>query len=279
MDSVSPGSGSTPLETHRRDRLAALAPYGKALADYHAGATSATLVLHSSLGEHEEFPVGVFFRTPDEFFAFERYALELCRGRVLDAGAGTGVHSLELMARGLDVTAIDIVPEAVQVMRDRGVIQVREADMFELSGQTYDTILMLMNGAGPVETLRGLHRFLHHARRLLAPGGQLLVDSAEVFPMDDEHSSETVSMSWPDGPAWPEAYPGEAWIRLEYEGEVAPPFRELYVGPRVLQQQAAAAGWMCDLAFEGEHDSYLARLVPIDHTPDVANRVPGECSP
>jgi SAM-dependent methyltransferase len=278
MDSVSPGSGSTPLETHRRDRLAALAPYGKALADYHAGATSATLVLHSSLGEHEEFPVGVFFRTPDEFFAFERYALELCRGRVLDAGAGTGVHSLELMARGFDVTAIDIVPEAVQVMRDRGVVQVREADMFELSGQTYDTILMLMNGTGPVETLQGLDRFLRHARRLLAPGGQLLVDSAEVSPVEVEHSSETVSITWPDEPAGPDAYPGEAWIRLEYDGDVAPPFRELYVGARVLQQRAAAAGWTCHLAFEGKHDSYLARLVPIDDRPDGANRTPGERS-
>jgi len=262
------GGGCTPTGTHRRERLAALAPYGRALADYQAGATSTTLVLHSNLGEHDDLPVEVFFRTPDEFFAFERYALELCHGRVLDAGAGTGVHSLELMARGFDVTAIDIVPEAVQVMRDRGVGKVRETDMFELSGETYDTILMLMNGAGPVETLQGLDRFLGHARRFLAPGGQLLVDSAEVSRVGGEPSNENLFMTWPDEPAPPDAYPGEAWIRLEYEGEVAPPFRELYVGASVLRERASAAGWTCDLAFEGEYDSYLARLQPIDGEPE-----------
>ena len=274
---VMPDKASDGRAGNRAARLAALAPYGRALADYQAGATSATLVLHSNLGEHDELPVEVFFRTPPEFFLFERYALELCRGRVLDAGAGTGIHSLELMRRGLAVTAIDILPEAVRVMRERGVSTVREADMFELSGRTFDTVLMLMNGIGPVETLTGLDRFLDHARGLLAPGGQLLVDSAEAVTIDEDHptdqSATPVSMTWPnepgerDGPAAQDAYRGEAWIRLEYEGRVAPPFRELYVGADVLQERAVASGWNCDLAFEDESGSYLARLVPSDRDP------------
>jgi len=71
-------------------------PHARALRDYFEGDTSAAIVLHSSLGEHEEIPVAVFFRGPDEFFSFDRAALELCRGRILDVGAGTGL--------GLDIT-------------------------------------------------------------------------------------------------------------------------------------------------------------------------------
>ena len=49
----------------------------------------------------------------------EEAALDLCRGRTLDVGAGAGCHSLILQERGLDVVAIDVAPEAVEVMRNQ----------------------------------------------------------------------------------------------------------------------------------------------------------------
>ena len=102
-------------------------PHAHALRDYFAGARDATLTLYSDLGEQEEIPAALFFRTPEEFFPFERAALELCRGRVLDVGAGTGVHSLYLQERGHDVVAIDVMADAVEIMRERGVRDARYA--------------------------------------------------------------------------------------------------------------------------------------------------------
>lgn len=64
------------------------APHGAALRDYFGGLTDAKLTLRSSLGEHEEIPVSVFFRGAEDYFPFERAALARCRGRVLDVGAG-----------------------------------------------------------------------------------------------------------------------------------------------------------------------------------------------
>ncbi len=40
-------------------------------------------------------------------------------GRALDLGCGTGIWSVELAARGWQVTGIDIVPKAVRVARER----------------------------------------------------------------------------------------------------------------------------------------------------------------
>lgn len=238
-----------------RERIAPLAPYAHALTDFHAGVRTATLTLRSSLGEVDELPAAIFFRRAADFFPFESYALELCQGRTLDAGAGTGIHSLELQARGTDVTALEILPELVEIQRALGVRRRLQADFKTWAGDRFDTVLMLMNGIGPVGTLAGLMRFLVHAHRLIAPGGQLLVDSGEAIVVGTPDPRDAAR--WPPTDA---GYPGEAWIELEYRGQRGAPFRELYVDLGTFTSYAERTGWSCDILFEGESGSYLARL-------------------
>lgn len=214
------------------------------------------MVVHSSLGDRDELPVSVFFRGEEDFFAFEAAAMELCRGRVLDLGAGVGAHALPLEERGLPVTAVELVPEAAEIMRERGVRRVVRGDLLEAASSAlglgrFDTVLMLMNGTGPLGTLEGLDRFLRLVPRVLAPGGHVLLDSAEPI----------VSAAGAPPPVSSEgAYPGEATIRLEYRGELAPPFRELYVDADTLARRAAEAGWLCEFPFREEGGAFLARL-------------------
>jgi SAM-dependent methyltransferase len=219
---------------------------------------TASLIVHSSLGECDELPVSVFFRGEAEFFPFDTAALSLCRGRVLDVGAGTGVHSLALQGRGQPVRAAEVLPEAVRIMRRRGVQDIVHADLFDLAQERYDTLLMLMNGIGPVGTLAGLEPFLAAAGRLLAPGGQILLDSGEAHVVPA--SADAPRWDWP--PPTVDAYVGEAWIRLQYRDEVAPPFRELYLDSATLIERAGRLGWRCELAFTDETGGYLACLRP-----------------
>lgn len=233
-------------------------PFGRALSAYVSGNTSAFIMLHTSLGEYDSLPVSLFFRERDQFLPFEAAAMEHCRGRVLDAGAGTGVHALELQRRGHDVTAIDIVPEAVDIMRDRGVHDAREADMLSLGAEDrFDTILMMMNGTGPLGTLDGLDRFFDLAPRLLRPGGRVVMDSSAVEPQDPPVGAPPAD--WPDEPS---AYVGESWIRVEYGGERGTPFRELYVDHATLEAHARRARWRCSLVFHDEYGTYTAVLRP-----------------
>lgn len=230
-------------------------PHARALEDYFAGDTNATLVLHSSVGEHEEFPVSVFFREPEAFFEFERAALELCRGRVLDVGAGTGVHSLYLQGLGHDVCAVELLPEAVEIMRTRGVRNVYAMDIADFESEPFDTILMLMNGIGIFGTLDGFDRFLLDAPRLLKRDGQIVLDSGPAN-VTGESDDPAVVISFPeDG-----GYPGEAWIALEYRGEIGRPFRELYADPDTLIEHAVATGWNCEIVFHDSLGGYVARL-------------------
>ncbi len=233
---------------------APLAPYGSALADYAASDQKATLLLRSSLGERDELPVSLFFREPEGFFPFEAAALDHCDGQVLDVGAGAGVHSLVLQARGFEVTALDVVPEAVEVMKTRGVDDARLGDVFSLDTGSFDTIHMLMNGIGPVGTLDGIERLLNTLHRRLRPGGQIIVDSGAPRLRGEPPDPDLVA--WPAGRP---AYAGEAWVSLEYRGARGGLFRELYVDDATFRERAARAGWSFDVLY-WENASYVARL-------------------
>lgn len=130
----------------RNPKETALHLHGRALRDFADGDPSTTIVVHSDLGEHDEMPISFFFRDPANFLPGEQEMLNLCTGTVLDLGAGTGVDTLALQERGLTVTAVEVVPAAVEIMRERGVQNPVCADMFEFETEPVDTILMIMNG-------------------------------------------------------------------------------------------------------------------------------------
>lgn len=222
--------------------------HGQSLWDFFTGDATATITVHSDLGEHDALPVAGWFRQPTE--GADAAALMFARGRVLDAGAGTGIHSLALQARGLEVCAIDFVPEAVEIMRARGVHDARRADLLTFAGGPgpFDTILVLANGSGLAETLEGLRRLFAAFDRLLAPGGQVLMDSCDL-------RAPGRSMTRPDG-----RYLGEIEFWLEYRGETGMPFQQLYVDPVTLAERAEPAGWRCEVVWQGEGGGYLARL-------------------
>lgn len=232
-------------------RVPPLAPFADALTACAAGKSEAVLQLRSSLGDDAAVPAAFFFRTPDRWVDFERHAVDLCRGRVSDLGAGAGPHTLALQALGHHVVAVEGCAEVARLLRERGATSVVRADFRHWWRPGFDTVLMLMNGLGPVGTLAGLDRFLVHARRFLAPGGQILVDGAEAVPR-----GPLAGVDWP--PAG--EYPGQAWIELSYAGRVGRPFRELYLDLETLARHATQAGWRLEVAFESGNGAYLVRL-------------------
>ena len=229
--------------------------FGRALRAYFEGDARAELTIRREDGQENALPVSFFFRGRCEFTPLENAAIDSCRGRVLDVGAGTGLHSLVLQQRGLPVTAIDISPHAVEVMRERGVREVHCADIFEFQGGEFDTLLMLGHGVGMVETIAGLDRFLAHARRLRSEEGQLLLDSLDVRATEDP-----ANLAYHEANRQAGRYIGEIRMQLEFRGEKGLHHGWLQVDPETLQERAELAGWKREIVHQDEGGNYLARL-------------------
>lgn len=229
-------------------------PHGRALLDHLEGDGEAAVTVHGEAGDADIIPAALFFREPAEFSALDAAALELCRGRILDVGAGAGCHALALQGRGLAVTAIDILPQAVEVMRRRGVADARCTDLERLRARPFDTLLLMMNGIGMAARVEAIPRFLGGLRRWARPGGQLLLDSFD--PRTEAEAAAAVS-----------PYPGELAFQLEYRGERGPWYRWLFVDFETLARQAAGAGWTAEAIWREADGHYLARLLPPGGTP------------
>jgi len=123
--------------------------FGKAMLDYHTGNEPENLITETSISEEDVLEVSYLFRSFKEMPVLEQRALQLAAGKVLDVGCGAGSHSLYLQhERKLPVTAIDLSENAVKVSQLRGVVDAKVQDVMKLSGEKYDTVLLLMNGAG-----------------------------------------------------------------------------------------------------------------------------------
>jgi 2-polyprenyl-3-methyl-5-hydroxy-6-metoxy-1,4-benzoquinol methylase len=229
--------------------------HGVSLVDYLDGETETTITVYGELVERREVPVRLFFRDPAEFPPLERRAIELCRGRVLDIGAGAGCHSLALQERGLTVCAIDFLPECVEVMKKRGVREAHCANIHTFEAEPFDTLFSMMNGTAVVRDLAALQPFLMDIQRLLKPDGQFLVDSTDMRQVAAPALQAYLEMKRERG-----EYFGEMNLQLEYKGRKGAPFTQLYIDAETLSEHAARAGWVCEIVERDESGRYLARL-------------------
>ena len=239
--------------------LEAMEPYGRSLLDFFNGDRSAQVVIHRDDGHADDLPAGIFFRDPSDFSPIEQEAVALCRGYVLDIGAGTGCHSLALQERGTRVLAIDVSPQALEILSKRGVEKCRHVDVFEFQGGPFDTLLLMMHGIGMVQNLTGLDHFLEHARTLLKPDGQLLFDSLDVRCTDNP-----VHLAYQQANRRAGRYFGQIRLRFEYQGQMGPPFGWLHVDPGTLAEHAVRLGWSCRVVRREENGDYLAQLTPME---------------
>ena len=224
--------------------------FGKALLDFYQSGEGDKLWIHNNYGKPENMPVEVFFRTEADMPDLEEYALALCKGRVLDIGAGVGAHSLILGEHGFKVSSLEISAAACQIMEDRGVRDVINGDIFSTQGE-YDTLLMLMNGIGLCGDIDGLNTLLPHLRTLLSSRGQIILDSSDIAYL------------YEPGNFSGETYYGEISYQYEYQRTKGDWFKWLYIDFDTLKTIAAGHGFSCELLFEDDMDQYLARLVPI----------------
>lgn len=124
--------------------------------------------------------------------AYDRLASRIQDGqRVLDLGCGTGALTLRAAGRGARVTAIDVNAQMLEIARQRAhaaglaeKIDFREMGIAELGGEELASYDVVTSGLCFSELSDDeIHYALKQIRRLLRPGGLLLI-ADEVKPPD-----------------------------------------------------------------------------------------------
>lgn len=227
--------------------------FGKAILDFQTNNSPENLITETNISEADEMRVDYLFRSFNEMPKLEKKALQLCKGKVLDVGCGAASHSLYLQKKGFEVTAIDISENAIKACKLRGLNDVRVQNILDLENESFDTILLLMNGTGIFRTILETSNYLHKLKSLLNPNGQILIDSSDIIFMFDEVADGSYLV-----PA--DGYYGELTFTISYKNETEESFPWLYLDYNTLQNAAQSNGLECELILEGEHFDYLARL-------------------
>lgn len=101
--------------------------------------------------------------------------------KIIEIGAGTGRYSIALAEKGYDVTAVELVPHNIEIMKKKVKshhnIKIHEGnacDLSEFESETYDIVLLL----GPMYHLfneEDKHKALSEAIRLAKKNGLIFV--------------------------------------------------------------------------------------------------------
>jgi len=226
------------------DSVSAMQPLALALADHVRLGHSVAVDFRRDDGVWYEQSTEQYFEVPDWLVDIEQIILDAVRAPVLDVGAASGRHALLLQDRGLPVTAIDSCAACVELMRQRGVRDVRELDVFELSAGQWHSVIFMMETIGLAGTLDRLTELLRMLQTHVTENGQILLDAR---PLQTEGS---------DG-----NYQGELELQMRYGEFTGEIFRWLYLDYSTLAEIATDSGWSATMiGHDEETDAYAARL-------------------
>ncbi len=231
--------------------------FGKAILDFQTNNYPQIIYTETSISDEDEMEVSYMFRNFNQMPQIEQKALQLCKGNVLDVGCGAGSHSLYLQNElNINVTSIDISHNAIKTCNLRGLKKAKVQNILEVQNETFDTILLLMNGTGIFETLSETPKYLQKLKSLLNQNGQILVDSSDLIYMFDkvEYNNKQVLGN---------KYYGELIFKLKYKNQIEEPFNWLYLDFETLKKICLNNDLVCELILKGDNFDYLVKITKL----------------
>ena len=232
--------------------------FGRAIRDHHRGERTEPL-LQGDGEETREHPIEEFYFTEfDPESDAGAWLASRLEGPLVDLGAGAGRHALRFQER-FETVAVDPSPALVETMRDRGVADAREGDMFALresfGRDRFASALAIGTQVGLAGSMRGLSAFLADLAFVTTPDATAVVDC-----YDPDHPAGADLLGYREDPT-----PGLAGrvVWFAYDGETDPTLYFRLFSPDRLREAAVGTDWevaAIDRAGSGDGPHYRAAL-------------------
>jgi 2-polyprenyl-3-methyl-5-hydroxy-6-metoxy-1,4-benzoquinol methylase len=227
-------------------------PLGIAVQDFQRTKQHKEIYIKSDIGPEEIMPISYLFRKHYQMPILEKKALSLCKGIVLDVGAGAGAHSIWLQKNGFQVIANEISNGCVKFLNQNKIKTINQ-DIKKIEDIKVDTILLLMNGIGLAEQLNSLPNFLLHLKNLLNPNGQILLESTDIsYMFNEDDGSIKLNLK--------KKYFGELNYQMKYENMKGPKFKWLFVDFDTLKVITEKISLKIEMIYKGKSSQYLAKI-------------------
>jgi SAM-dependent methyltransferase len=200
---------------------------------------------------------GYLFAPYSKWDKSERTAIRLARGRVLDVGAGGGRASLYLQDKGLDVTAIDISPTAVEVLKRRGVKKARVMDFAKITPSlgTFDTVVMYGNNFGLFGSRSRAKRLLKMLHRMTSAEARILGETLDPYQTTNPDHLAYHRLNRKRG-----RMAGQVRIRARSRRLKTPWFDYLFVSRKEMREIVKGTGWHVARTIPPRGAQYIAVL-------------------
>lgn len=233
--------------------------FGMSMRDYWLGLTQDgyTTVRDDGCRNDKLDTVSQYFWPYEKWPDADKFIIDNVQGEVLDVGAGAGRHSLELEKRGYKVCATDSSLAAIEIMKELGLKDVQQLDMFEpiLPNRTFDTIIMMFNVFSMVGSPEKARKTLMLYHKLSRPhtriGVSLTNFSAAGQPIHQSYRERNHQLGRPLN---------QIRFRLEYKDMVSEWLDLLLISPDELADLVQGTGWTLESFKEMENGYYGAFL-------------------
>lgn len=188
-----------------------------------------------------------YFSPYEAWPEYEQQAIQLARGRVLDIGCGAGRVSLFLQEKGLSVLGVDTSPLALEVCRMRGVQNLKECSIDDLTSGlgSFDTIVMYGNNFGLLRSWNDARQILRQLHELTAPGARILAESN-----DPTQTRDPLHLAYQNSNRQKGKLPGQLCIRVRYRNYVTSWFEYLIVSKAEMEAILEGTGWQVSQYFD-----------------------------
>ena len=231
--------------------------YGYEIYDYYVNQDGVEIIERDDGFISSTTGIDAYFAPYEQWPNHQKEALKYVHGRVLDIGCGAGRHTLYLQERGLEVTAVDNSPKAIEVCRLRGVKDARILPITKISRhiEPFDSIIMMGNNFGLFANPQRAKRLLRRFHNLTFPGGTLITETSD--PYQTEH---------PDHLAYHEfnrqrgRMSGQIRLRVRHRTYKSPWIDYLMVSKNEMKAIVAETGWHIERFIDSDTSMYIAVL-------------------